>query len=99
MCLLHGCQDLAVNAGLDPIDRALHAQAPAIQNVRVDHRSTDVRVGEQLLDGTGVVSGFEPASSKCVAKECRKVWQLTRFVKPARRADSATARGIADSCR
>ena len=59
MCLLHGCQDLAVNAGLDPIDRALHAQAPAIQNVRIDHRSTDVRVAEQLLDGSDVVSGFE----------------------------------------
>jgi hypothetical protein len=48
-----------VNDRLHAIDRALHAQRPAIQDVRVDHRGTDVGVSEQLLDCPDVVSGLE----------------------------------------
>jgi hypothetical protein len=48
-----------MNDRLQPIDRALHAYPSAIQDVRVDHRGTDVCVPEQLLDCPDVVSSLE----------------------------------------
>jgi hypothetical protein len=56
---VHGCEHLAMNDRLHPIDRALHAYASAIQDVRVDHCGTDVGVPEQLLDCPDVISGLE----------------------------------------
>jgi hypothetical protein len=41
---------------IEPVRRAHHTAAAAIQDVGVDHRSRDVAVAEQLLDRPDVVS-------------------------------------------
>lgn len=50
---------------------------------------------EQLVYGPK----SDPRSRRCVAKECRNEWQVTRFVIPDRIAALRTARCIVLSCR
>jgi len=62
---------------------AVHPQCAAVEYIT--YSGAPILVAQQLLDGADVLF---PGSSKWVAKEWRKVWQLACFVTPA----SATAR-------
>lgn len=73
---------------LEVVKRTSDSPAALVQDVRTNHRRPDIAVAEQFLDRPDVVA----ASSKCVAKEWRKLWQLARFVTPARSTASSTAR-------
>jgi hypothetical protein len=52
-------------------------------------------MAEELLDCANVVA----RSSRCVAKECRNVWQVTRFSIAASFEARCTARCTFVSCR
>ena len=49
------------------VERAAHAEAAAVQDVRVDHGRADVLVAQQLLDGPDVVPGLEQVRGEAVA--------------------------------
>src|SRR5688572_2997599 len=50
------------------VDRATHAERPAIEHVRVDHGRRHVAMPEQLLDRTDVVAGLEQRRRERMAK-------------------------------
>ena len=52
-------------------------------------------MAEAFLNGADVIPAFEPMCGD----ECRTVWQPTRFVSPAFRPASVTARCTTDWCR
>src|SRR5436309_13915673 len=54
------------------IQRAAHADSGLVQNVRVNHRRGYILMTGQFLHSANVVS----VSNRCVANECRNVWQL-----------------------
>jgi hypothetical protein len=49
-----GVLTLFVGSPEEPVRRALDAEAAAVEDVGVDHRSSDVAVPKQLLDGADV---------------------------------------------
>jgi hypothetical protein len=59
-------RDAVANRGrpLQAIARTPHTERAAIQDVRVDHRGADVRVAEQLLNGSDVVPVLEEVRRK-----------------------------------
>jgi len=52
-------------------------------------------MAEQLLNRTNI----HPRRMRCVAKLCRNVWAVTRFVTPASFAARVSSRLIMISCR
>jgi hypothetical protein len=68
-------------AGSEPVGRASDAERALLEDVGVDHGGAELAMTEEFLHRPDVRS----VSSRCVAKEWRKVWQLTRFEMPALR--------------
>ncbi len=67
----HTCrrpQPLAAMASRPAIGGASDAQGTAIEDVRVDHRGTDIRVAEQFLNRSNVVSRLEQMRRKGMTK-------------------------------
>ena len=56
---------------LQSVQRAGHAAAPLVQDVRVDHRRRDIRVPEQFLHRADVVTRREEMSCETMSKH---VW-------------------------
>ena len=50
------------------IDGAAHAGESSAKNVCIDHGRLDIAVAEKLLDGSNVVSAFEPMCRKKVSE-------------------------------
>src|SRR5262245_48508836 len=69
------------------IKRTPHSAPAVLQHVRVEHGRAHVLVAQECLHGANIV----PSSTRCVAKECRKVWHLPCFGRPARPMASLTA--------
>src|SRR6267142_749469 len=51
---------------------ARHGRGPAVEDVRIDHRGTDVVVAQQFLDGANVASVFEQVSGEGVPQRMRR---------------------------
>src|SRR5664279_4944214 len=71
---------------LQTVERAAHALAATVENVRVDHRRADVLVAEQLLDGADAVAALEQMRREGVAQ------RVARGVL----GDAGTPHGVAD---
>src|SRR6266403_2638570 len=54
------CFEMAWSCQEHPVGRASDASRPQVEDMRVDHRGTDVAVTEELLDGPDVVVVPEP---------------------------------------
>ena len=78
-----------------PVGRASDAGRPAVEDVSVDHRGTDVAVAQELLDGPDIVVVFEQMGGKGVPEGVA----LASFGMPAARTASFTARWRTDSWR
>ena len=52
----------------DFVGRAFNYYSRSIENMSVDHRCSDVRVTEQLLNGSDIVAGLQQMSGKRMAK-------------------------------
>src|SRR5712664_3925936 len=53
------CFEMAWSCQEHPVGRASDPSRPQVEDMRVDHRGTDVAVTEALLDGADVVVGLE----------------------------------------
>ena len=54
------------------LPRALDSPAPAIEDVRVDHRRLHARVAEQFLHRADVVAGLQEMRRERVTKDVRR---------------------------
>ena len=61
------------------VNRAPNDGRPAVQDMGVDHRRFHVLVGQEFLDGSDVIAGFEQMGGE----EPRNVWQAARLVRAA----------------
>src|SRR5437016_2285040 len=59
---------LQATSASQAIKWALHTQSTAIQDVRVHHRCTNVRMAEKLLHGTDVVARLKQMRRKRMAE-------------------------------
>jgi hypothetical protein len=60
------------------IQRTGHTFAALIQYMRIDHRRTDVRVPQQLLQGLNIITPFQQMRRKRMSKGVRCRGLLTR---------------------
>jgi hypothetical protein len=54
------------------VERAADADAPAIEDMRIDHCRADIPVSQQFLDRTDVRARFEEVRGESVAERMRR---------------------------
>jgi hypothetical protein len=81
-CRYRGISSIDLRSGQpippsEPIRRAKHSFAAAIQNVRINHGSAYISMAEQLLNGANVVAVFQQMRCKRMAERVRAGWLFT----------------------
>jgi hypothetical protein len=50
--------------GSKPIYRTANASRPTVVDMRIDHRSLDVAIAQEFLEGSNVITAFEQVGGK-----------------------------------